>query len=201
MTEWRWYRDTYTKCLFLHLLLTANYKDAPYKRITVRRGQVLTSISRLSRELDIPEITVRRKLDNLKSTGEVVTETTNKWTIITICNYESYQGSQKTNERTNEQASEQTSEQTNIQNNRYTDIYPPSPPKGGVSPLKKTFVAPTLEVVKTYFETKRFKSDPVEFWVYFQNTDWKLSGGRGAKMKDWRLAAINWEKREKHIRK
>lgn len=129
MTEWRWYRDTYTKALFLHLLLSANFKDTPYMKTTIRRGQVLTSVSRLSKELDIPAITIRRKLENLKGSGEIVTETTNKWTIITICNYDSYQDSTKTNEQANEQTNEQTHRIRNI------DIYPPSLSKERVSPL------------------------------------------------------------------
>lgn len=117
MTEWRWYRDSGTMRIFLHLLLTANFKDTPYMKTIVKRGQVLTSISRLSQELDIPAITVRRKLENLKESGEIVTETTNKWTIITICNYESYQGPQKTNEQASEQTNEQTHRIRSTENN------------------------------------------------------------------------------------
>ena len=136
MTEWRWYRDGYTTRIFLHLLLTANFKDKPFLNTTVKRGQVLTSIRHLSEDLNIPEKTVRRKLENLKSTGEVVTESTNKWTIITICNYESYQGSGKTDDRTNDRADDQTSDQQ-LKNNRIIDNIPPlsnervSPLSGG----------------------------------------------------------------------
>ena len=31
MIEWGWYSDPNTKALFLHLLLTATYKDAEYR--------------------------------------------------------------------------------------------------------------------------------------------------------------------------
>ena len=115
--DWRWYRDTYAKSIFLHLLLTANYKDTPFLDMEVKRGQVLTSIRRLSEDLDIPEKTVRRKLGNLKSSGEIVTESTNRWTIITICNYESYQGSAKTDDQADDQTNDQTDDQHN-KNNR-----------------------------------------------------------------------------------
>lgn len=60
-----------------------------------------------------------------------------------------------------------------------------------------TFVPPTLDQVKEAFVACDYSSDPTEFWSHYTNCDWRLSGGRGAKMKDWKLAAINWEKREK----
>ena len=138
MTEWRWYRDGYTTRIFLHLLLTANYKDKPFLNTTVKRGQVLTSIRHLSEDLDIPEKTVRRKLENLKSTGEVVTESTNRWTIITICNYESYQSPRKTDDQTDDQTDDRTDDQTDdqqLKNNRIIDNIPPLS-KERVSPLK-----------------------------------------------------------------
>lgn len=132
MMEWRWYKDGYTVRIFLHLLLTAAYKDKPYLNTVIRRGQVLTSVKRLSEDLAIPEKTVRRKLENLKSTGELVTESTNKWTIITICNYDSYQEPEKTDDQTNDRANDQTDDQQ-LKNNR--NIYPPSLSKERVSPL------------------------------------------------------------------
>ena len=59
------------------------------------------------------------------------------------------------------------------------------------------FTPPTLQETRTYWQERTFSSDPDEFWAHFTNCDWKLSSGKGAKMKDWRLAAIQWEKREK----
>lgn len=59
------------------------------------------------------------------------------------------------------------------------------------------FTPPTLQDTRSYWQERTFSSDPDEFWAHFTNCDWKLNSGRGAKMKDWRLAAIAWEKREK----
>lgn len=168
MTEWRWYTDTYAKCIFLHLLLTANFKDKPFLNTTVKRGQLLTSVRHLSEDLGIPEKTVRRKLENLKSTGEVVTESTNKWTIITICNYESYQGSEKTDDQTSDRTNDQTDDQQE-KNNR--NIYPPSLSKERVSPL--TGGTPLGDRQKTFYDSlvpflgkygKRMLRDFYDYW-------------------------------------
>ena len=63
----------------------------------------------------------------------------------------------------------------------------------------RTFVPPTLDQVKDAFVNCNYSSDPMEFWAHYTNCGWKLSGGRGAMMKDWKLAAYNWEKREKQF--
>lgn len=180
MTEWRWYTDSYTKAIFLHLLLTANVKDKPFMATMIRRGQVLTSVRRLSDDLDIPEKTVRRKLANLKSTGEIVTESTNKWTIITICNYESYQGCAKTNDRTNDQTDDQ-----HHKNNRIIDN-PPSLSNERVSPLKGG--TPITERQRQFYDSlipfvaQYGKVMIRDFYDYWSETD------RAAKPK------MRWEK-------
>lgn len=99
--EWEWYDDTNTKILFLHLLLKANYKDKQWRGITIKRGQVLTGRFKLSKELGISEQMVRTSLTKLKSTNEITNETTSQYTVITIKNYNEYQGA--TSEATNEQ--------------------------------------------------------------------------------------------------
>lgn len=63
-------------------------------------------------------------------------------------------------------------------------------------PAKKStteFVPPTLLEAKAYFAEKgRSSAEAQAFWEHFENCHWKLSSGRGALMKDWKLAANNW---------
>ena len=61
---------------------------------------------------------------------------------------------------------------------------------------KSVFVPPTIEEVKAFWKEKNYQSDPELFWGHFYNCDWRLSNGRGAKMKSWKVAAVNWEKTE-----
>lgn len=62
--------------------------------------------------------------------------------------------------------------------------------------VKSVFVPPTIEEVKAFWKEKNYQSDPELFWGHFYNCDWRLSNGRGAKMKSWKVAAVNWEKTE-----
>ena len=94
--EWEWYRDLPTFKLFIHLLINAYYQDTNWRNIAIKRGQVVSSIENLAVNCGLSVKQTRRAIDNLISTGEIITKGTNKFTIITICKYESYQ-TQNTN--------------------------------------------------------------------------------------------------------
>lgn len=137
LTQWGWYQDSVVKDLFLHLLLTASFKDFEWQGKTLKAGQLITGRKRLAEELNFSERQIRTALEKLKSTGELTTETTNKFTIITVVNWEEYQICEE--EVTNTSANERpTSDQQatnkrphikNIKNDK--NIYPP------IIPLKK----------------------------------------------------------------
>lgn len=89
--KWRWYQDANTFRVFVHLLLLANVTDRDFEKVTIRRGQLVTSVAHLSRDLKISVKSIRTALKHLKSTNEVAIKTTSKYSIITINNYNKYQ--------------------------------------------------------------------------------------------------------------
>ena len=89
--SWDWYKDSNTKAVFLHLLLTANYEPGEWRGVKIKVGQRITSISKLSNELDLSFKEIRTALKHLQKTGEVACESTSQYTVITIKNYEKYQ--------------------------------------------------------------------------------------------------------------
>ena len=103
MLEWEWYSDAYIFKLFMHLLLIANWKDGSWRGISIKRGQILTSIEKLSQQTKLTPQNIRTCIKRLKSTCEITCKSTNKFTLITIANYEDYQGleSKLTNKLTN----------------------------------------------------------------------------------------------------
>lgn len=106
--EWEWYSDINTKILFLHILLKANFKDMVWRGININRGQLFTSITHLSSEIGISEKQIRTSLKKLKNTNEIDIQGASNGTMITVCNYETYQsleildGEQMASERANE---------------------------------------------------------------------------------------------------
>lgn len=91
MTKWRWYGDDVTKSVFLHLLLTANFKEKSSENITLKPGQVITSVRKLSKDLRHTERQTRTALNRLKSTHEITVTATNRYSLITLVNWEKYQ--------------------------------------------------------------------------------------------------------------
>ena len=89
--EWEWYRNEHTKNLFFHCLLKANWKDAKFEGKVITRGSFVTSVKRLSEELDLTSDEIKTALKHLIQTGEITKQTTNKYTVITVSNYDSYQ--------------------------------------------------------------------------------------------------------------
>jgi hypothetical protein len=80
---------------WLDLLIMASHngkKEAiGYDLIPIERGQVLTSQERLCRDWKWDRNTVRRFLNSLHLDQMLTIKTTSKMTMITICNYDSYQ--------------------------------------------------------------------------------------------------------------
>ncbi len=89
--EWGWYDKSEMVHIFLHLLLNASVSDKVWHGKEIKRGQVITGRKRISAETGISERTIRTCLQRLIETGEIEIESTNKYSIVTICNYECYQ--------------------------------------------------------------------------------------------------------------
>lgn len=101
LVDWEWYKDTNVKVVFLHLLLTANHKERQWKGQTILRGQKLTSIENLARDVSLTIQQTRTALKKLKSTNEITIKTTNKNTLITIENFNNYQTEIEENNKQN----------------------------------------------------------------------------------------------------
>ena len=89
--DWEWYGEPNMVTLFIHILLSANYEAKRWKGIEIERGQFITSLQSLSDAIGVSMMKVRTCLKRLEETGEITTKTTNKYSVITICKYDSYQ--------------------------------------------------------------------------------------------------------------
>lgn len=96
LSEWEWYRDTNVLCLFIHILLLANWEDKQWQGKTIKRGSFITSIEHLSLESGLTIQETRTVIDKLVGTGEINKQTTNKYTLIIVNNYNEYQDNQQT---------------------------------------------------------------------------------------------------------
>ena len=90
LTDWEWYKDAATKQLFLHLLLSANTEDKLWQGNCIGKGQCIKSITVLSEETGLTISEIRKSIDNLKSTSEIMLQNCGKYHLYTVVNYEKY---------------------------------------------------------------------------------------------------------------
>ena len=102
---------------WIDLLLTANHADAKLlfngELITVQRGQILTSVRKLSVKWKWSVNKVYRFLKLLESDKMLQKESNKDRTLLTIVNYSVYQGGEYTNEYTNGNSDGYTDGSTN----------------------------------------------------------------------------------------
>lgn len=101
--EWEWYKDIKVYKLFTHLIFKANFKENSWRGHFIKRGQLITGLFSLSDETGMSVKEVRTALKKLISTEEIIVEATNKFSKITVVNYDKYQSQTET--RANERQS------------------------------------------------------------------------------------------------
>lgn len=104
---WFWDEKPYDRArAWVDLLLLANHDDKKIsfdgKPITIKRGQYLTSILKLSDRWGWSRNKTKRFLDALECDGMITTDRTNKRTLVNVVNYGIYQDSETTDEPTDE---------------------------------------------------------------------------------------------------
>lgn len=82
--------------LYLYILSSANTKDILWHGKVIKRGQFVTSLSSIER--DCPKLTkkiIRTCLKRFKDAGKICMESTNNHSVITVCEYEEYNCTEK----------------------------------------------------------------------------------------------------------
>ena len=184
---WEWYTDGITKDVFLHLILTANWEPKKWHGITVERGQRVYSRASLAKEMRLSERNVRTALNHLISTGEVTSQSTSQYSIITVKNYDLYQ--QATSEATSDRpATDQrpTSDRPQLNKDKESNN-----DNKAIKKEKVAFSPPTFDDVAAYCKERGNDVDPKKFYDYFTAAEWVDS--RGNPVKNWKQKMITWE--------
>ena len=90
-TQWQWFTCVNVAHLFTYLLLTVNHKENCWMGNIVKPGQTITSYQQLANATGLSVQNVRTALKKLIKTGDITVKTTNKFTIISVVEWEKYQ--------------------------------------------------------------------------------------------------------------
>lgn len=90
--------------LWCYILSEAKYEDGERvlfknEEITLSKGQLLKTTTQIAQELKIKEMKVYRILKLLENEKQIVKQTSNKNTLITVLNWEKYQSCEEQNEK------------------------------------------------------------------------------------------------------
>lgn len=89
--KWEWYTDVNTTKLWIHILIKANHKPNKWRGRTIKRGQFISSYSKLAKETGLSVKSVRVALNHLKTTNEVAYEGAQQYSLITVIKWSDYQ--------------------------------------------------------------------------------------------------------------
>nr|DAI22930.1 MAG TPA: DNA polymerase [Caudoviricetes sp.] len=208
--HWIWERPRYLKW-WIDLLMLAEWEDKKKSFgstvFVIKRGQLAASVSYLRKRweyIDDNEAkrtpsprTILNFLSMLEEDGMIVKDTNvlpNRITLITICNYNNYQGDpisgdadhDNTLDNTDDTASD-TTRDTEYKNIRYIRQYREG--KSGKS--EKRFSPPSIEEVDSYIQEKGYTVDAERFVNFYESKGWYVGKN---KMKNWHAAVATWQK-------
>lgn len=161
--EWEWYTKPNMAHLFQHLIRRANHRRKAWQGKVLEPGQLIMSQENLSLETGLSRQTVRTGLNHLKSTGEITIQSTNAYTLITICKYNTYQaygdtGNQPTNQPPNQRlTSEQPTANQQLTTNKND--------KNEKNEKKKTVYSVDFEKFWAAYPRKEGKGKAWESWL------------------------------------
>jgi len=178
--DWEWFKDDKAFKVFMYLIMMATHKTTKFRGIELKAGDLVTGRKKIAADCGITEQSVRTALEHLKSTKDITIETTNRFSIISVCNYETYQIKETdNNQHSNQPATNQQPTNNHIQEGKEVkEVKKDQEPIGDESPgeikkaekLKKDRAKLKELLTHEYFNNPKF----CEFW-----DDWKNHKGKG----------------------
>jgi len=158
--EWVFFRDAIALQLWILLLLDATHK--PMKKIfkgqeiELMPGQVLTGRKYLFAQTGIPETTIERWLKRFEKCGQIGQQTDTRNRLITIVDWETYQG-KVDNKRTANGQQTDTNKNGRMEELKKKEVIQPSATASGVVTASERHIQPhqtVVEDMKKLYEEK-----------------------------------------------
>lgn len=210
---------------WLDLIQSARFEASPTTsrigsyEVTWGRGQYPASVRFLAKKWGRSEQWVRTFIGKLKRKGMVSVDNSQGTSVITLLNFEKYNGTEETIQNTPGNTPFNTPNIVNISdlkeyvthlvaqqlthlaenqhtpntNNKKEEEYKETTPKG-VAKKPSKFIPPSVEEVRAYVSEKGYHVDPETFVNFYESKGWYVGKN---KMKNWRAAVATWQKNEK----
>lgn len=168
--------------LLSHMLIIANYKKGWFCGKDILPGQIACGLPSMADSIGVSRSKLYRMLCKLQNLGIIEQRTNSKFTIITICNYSTYQGSYcEEKENIGQQVnSERTASEQQVNSERTQS----KKDKKGKKEKNNTLEIPTREEVKAYCKENGFGHIADRAFCYYDAGNW--TDGKGKPVKNWK---------------
>lgn len=183
-----WLKNHKLWVFWCYCIMKASHKNIHsvigFQDIEILPGQFIYGRKKASEETGLSERETRTCLQSLIKMQNVTIKTTNKFSIITIINWDSYQAQDEDNDQQNDQQ---------LTNNRPTTDQQLTTYKNEKNEKKRNiFIVPSFDEVQAYCLSRNNGINPQAFIDYYAARGWMLGK---SKMKDWKAAVRTWESR------
>lgn len=192
--------------LWLLCLTKARYKNGHTlingKKVVLKQGEFITGRESLYKEFNkgvkkkqiVSESTLWNWIKNFEKSGKLNIKSTNKYSVITILNWNKYQDSDESltsNEHQLDNNLTSTEQQVDITLTQKKKDKKEKKDKKDKKDIK-AFKKPTLSELQIFVSENNLYVDCEAFLDYYDANGWLVGK---AKMKDWKATARNWSRR------
>lgn len=194
MVEWRWWGNCNAMALWLYILMNANWKDGYWQGVEIKRGEFITSKSKIAEDLRLNRRTVTRWLNVFESDGQIAVTCTTQYTKITVLKYDFFQGQELSSaQRTTQPDAQPTAQPTTQPTAHNRRKKEEKEIKKERNIVERSAPKPSLSEVESFFDDNGYEASAFAFWQYYEQKEWKDKRGRPL---DWEEKAAQWEARE-----
>lgn len=190
MLRWDWFQSPETFLFFMYCLLRADYEVVNWQGIEIKRGQFVSSLLNMSHDTRLTVRKIRTALKGLEMTQDLTYETTNRYTLVTLCKYDELQGVAEAGRYNGRHGKGQSAD-----NQMATgDKEKKGNKEGGRK--KQVFTPPSLPEVEAFFDERGYSQEAARrAYEGYSVAGWKDS--RGKPVISWKQKMIHvWFKQE-----
>ena len=179
--------------IFIYCLLRANHKDNEMiwngKTEVIKAGSFITGRVQMAKDLKQKESALYKRLHLLTKLGYIELKSNNKFTLLTIVKYSTYQ---ITNSNEEQQSNNKVTTKEQQSNTNKND-------KNDKNDKNRKFIPPLLQDVKDFFKRKGYtESSAITAFNHYDLADWHDT--RGNPVKNWKQKMNSvWFKPENKI--
>src|SRR5262245_1535454 len=192
--------DPWLLKIWIWCLLEAGWKPCWKRGCETPIGAFVTDYSQAATQLNTSRSKVYRTLQTLAEWGQIRLEVKRRFTVVTICNWWTYQAEEVNERNATETQLKRKRNATETQNGVVETVYlfeesgvtaentpknesaplppqiPPIPPeegKKGRNTPARVFRKPTLEEVRVYCQERNNRVDPQAFLDHYESNGWR----------------------------